>query len=98
MPRLALLLSLLLPLCSHAETLQIPLGAQGAESANDLPRRGESRRAVLERFGLADEEHPSVGQPPITRWDYRTFSVYFEYDHVVNSVRHHQPRTDKEQP
>ena len=53
---------------------------------------GESRQSVLERFGLADEEHPSVGQPPITRWDYRTFSVYFEYDHVINSVRHHQPR------
>jgi hypothetical protein len=47
---------------------------------------------VLARFGLADEEHPPVGQPPITRWDYRTFSVYFEYDHVVNSVLHHQPR------
>ena len=55
---------------------------------------------MLERFGLADEEHQPVGQPPITRWDYREFSVYFEYDHVINSVRHHQPRhldTAKEQ-
>jgi len=48
---------------------------------------------VLERFGLADEEHPAVGKPPITRWDYREFSVYFEYDHVIDSVRHLQPRT-----
>ncbi len=93
MHRLALLVSLTLPFCAQADTLQIPLGAQGTEVSMDLPQRGESRRAVLERFGLADEEHPSVGQPPITRWDYRTFSVYFEYDHVVNSVRHHQPRT-----
>jgi hypothetical protein len=37
-------------------------------------------------------QHKPVGQPPITRWDYREFSVYFEYDHVINSVRHHQPR------
>ena len=53
-----------------------------------------------ERFGLADEEHPAVGHPPITRWDYRSFSVYFEYDHVINSVLHHQPHhpLDKDQP
>lgn len=69
------------------------LGSQGADlDASNLPHRGQSKRAVLERFGLADEEHKPVGQPPITRWDYREFSVYFEYDHVINSVRHHQPR------
>ncbi|HWV10948.1 MULTISPECIES: phosphodiesterase [unclassified Pseudomonas] len=100
MPRLLPLLALLLPLYATADTLQIPVGQQGAD-LQDLPRLGESRRAVLERHGLADQEHPAVGQPPITRWDYRDFSVYFEYDHVINSVRHHQPRAvtpSKEQP
>ena len=28
--------------------------------------------------------HPQ--QPPITRWDYPTFSVYFEHEHVVDAV------------
>lgn len=74
-----------------ADTLEIPVGAQG-DSRVALPVRGESRRAVLERFGLADVEHPAVGQPPITRWDYREFSVYFEYDHVVDAVRAHRPQ------
>ncbi|UFQ96398.1 phosphodiesterase [Pseudomonas wenzhouensis] len=101
MYRLALLFALLMPLPSLAETLSIPLGSQGAElDASNLPHKGQSKRSVLERFGLADEEHKPVGQPPITRWDYREFSVYFEYDHVINSVRHHQPRhldTAKEQ-
>lgn len=100
MPRFLLLLALLAPLGVGAETLQIPIGQQGAE-LNQLPQLGESRSSVLARFGLADEEHPAVGKPPITRWDYREFSVYFEYDHVINSVRHHQPRTAqpaKEQP
>lgn len=100
MPRLFLALILCLPFCANAETLRIPLGQQGATTAQ-LPQRGESQRAVLERFGLADEEHPAVGSPPISRWDYREFSVYFEYDHVINSVRHHRPRTSdpaKEQP
>ena len=99
MPRLLLLLALFLPLGAYADTLQIPIGQQGG-SALQLPQFGESQRAVLERFGLADEEHPSVGNPPITRWDYREFSVYFEHKHVINSVRHHQPGAalpDKEQ-
>ncbi|WP_373388590.1 phosphodiesterase [Pseudomonas alcaligenes] len=87
----ALLCALLLPPPSLAETLEIPLGQQG-EAVAGLPQLGESKRSVLERFGLADEEHPPVGQPPITRWDYRSFSVYFEYDHVINSVLHHQQR------
>ncbi len=55
-----------------------------------LPRLGESKRAILKRFGLADKEHPAVGQPPITRWDYRSFSVYFEYDHAINLVAKEQ--------
>lgn len=89
LPRLLLLLCLL-PLGAAAEVLQIPIGQQGANQLA-LPQRGESQRAVLERFGLADQEHPSVGNPPITRWDYREFSVYFEHQHVINSVRHHHP-------
>ncbi|MEO4046400.1 phosphodiesterase [Pseudomonas sp. CAU 1711] len=87
----ALLCCLPLAPLAQGETLTIPVGQQG-ESVAGLPHKGESRRSVLERFGLADEEHPPVGQPPISRWDYRSFSVYFEYDHVINSVLHHQPR------
>ena len=100
MRSLALLLGALL-LCSPAlaQTLEIPLGQQG-DAVAGLPQLGESKSSVLERFGLADEEHPPVGQPPITRWDYHSFSVYFEYDHVINSVLHHQPHhpLDKDQP
>lgn len=100
MSRYWLLLTLLLTLGSHAQTLQIPVGAQGAVTG-PLPQRGESRHSVLQRFGLADEEHPAIGQPPISRWDYRDFSVYFEYDHVIDSVRHHRAHAaqpDEEQP
>tara|TARA_R110000868_G_scaffold23912_1_gene95292 strand:+ start:9243 stop:9539 length:297 start_codon:yes stop_codon:yes gene_type:complete len=89
MSRLYLLLALLMPCTVFAETLQIPVGQQGSGNLL-LPQLGESQRAVLQRFGLADEEHPSVGNPPITRWDYREFSVYFEHTQVINSVRHHQ--------
>ncbi|MBB6340906.1 hypothetical protein HNP49_001063 [Pseudomonas fluvialis] len=98
MRTLGLALLLVTTLSIQAQTLEIPLGEQGDPQLTQLPQTGESRRSVLERFGLADEEHAPVGQPPITRWDYREFSVYFEYDHVVNSVRHHRPQYLKEQP
>lgn len=94
----ALLLSLTLP--THAEIIRIPLGQQGASDVA-MPDRGDSKMQVLERFGLADEEHPTVGQPPITRWDYRAFSVYFEGDRVINSVVHHpraRPQPGESQP
>ncbi|MBD9654597.1 MULTISPECIES: phosphodiesterase [unclassified Pseudomonas] len=90
--RLLLSLICLLPLAAQADTLKIPIGQQGAD-LTEVPQKGQSKRSVLEHFGLADEEHPTVGKPPITRWDYREFSVYFEYDHVIDSVRHQQPRT-----
>ncbi|RJG13691.1 phosphodiesterase [Pseudomonas cavernicola] len=91
MSRFLLLLVLLLPLPGFAETLEIPLGQQGATNIA-LPTRGQSQHAVLERFGLPDEEHPAVGKPPINRWDYREFSIYFESGRVIDSVRHHQSR------
>jgi hypothetical protein len=93
-PSLLLALTLLLPSAAQADTLTIPIGQQGAD-LTDLPQLGQSKRSVLERFGLADEEHAPIGKPPITRWDFREFSVYFEYDHVINSVRHQQPRATR---
>lgn len=94
----ALLLGALL-LCSPAlaQTLEIPLASKATRSPAHHGRV-EAREAGA--FRLADEEHLAVGQPPITRWDYRSFSVYFEYDHVINSVLHHQPHhpLDKDQP
>ncbi len=95
MKRALLLIALLCVSELRAQTIEIPLGEQGRADL-DLPARGDSQRAVLERFGLADEEHPAVGRPPITRWDYREFSVYFESGRVIDSVRHHQPHNLKE--
>lgn len=57
----------------------------------DLPRRGASMAEVEAKFGAPLEKHAPVGggsasTPPITRWTYAGFSVYFEHRHVVNAV------------
>ena len=41
---------------------------------------------VEKAYGQPAERHDAVGQPPITRWDYPTFSVYFENDRVIHAV------------
>jgi hypothetical protein len=57
----------------------------------ELPQRGQPMARVEQRFGAPERKHAPVGggrpeHPPITRWDYPQFSVYFEHSHVVNSV------------
>ena len=78
----------------HADTLSIPLGQQAAGQSQQLPQRGSSTSQVQRQHGEPVTRHAAVGQPPITRWDYAGFSVYFEYDHVIQAVRHHTPRSN----
>jgi hypothetical protein len=47
--------------------------------------------AVEKQFGAPAQRRATVGgasgaQPPITRWDYPHFSVFFEKDRVVHTV------------
>lgn len=75
---------------SAADELHIPIGQQGQLS--QLPRNGQTSREVLEQFGLPQKEHLAVGKPPIIRWDYPLFSVYFERTRVISSVVQHRPQ------
>ena len=96
MQRLLLLLGFMLSFAALAD-INIPLGQQG-NAAITLPANGTTKNTVLEQYGLPDVEHPPVGTPAIRRWDYRDFSVYFENDRVINSVRDHQPQYPQAQP
>jgi hypothetical protein len=71
-----------------AETVVIDGQVQVRNASVELPRRGISMSAVEARFGAPRTRHAAVGQPPITRWDYEGFSVYFEHQHVVHAVAH----------
>jgi hypothetical protein len=67
-----------------AETLSTETGDPTA--AADRPTRGASMAAIEGRFGAPTTRHSAVGEPPITRWDYPQFSVYFEHDRVLHAV------------
>jgi hypothetical protein len=88
---LALLAGLALAavLPARADTLLIQRVQAAGQAA--LPKRGASMASVEAAFGAPAAKSGPVGggsprTPPITRWDYPKFSVYFENRHVVNSV------------
>lgn len=52
-----------------------------------MPGRGVSMSQVEKHFGQPREKAAPVGQPPITRWIYSDYTVYFEYEYVIHSVK-----------
>lgn len=75
---------LLLGTSATAETLQIDAG--GANSTVPRPSRGMSMASVEAAYGTPANRRVAVGEPPITRWEYPTFTVYFEHNFVIHSV------------
>ncbi len=73
---------------ASAETIVVGGRLMVAPSSIARPHRGETMRQVEARFGAPERRYPTVGEPPITRWDYAHFSVYFEFTRVVHSVVH----------
>lgn len=87
---------------AYADVLELPEATAAAPVSK--PGKGSSMKAVLQQFGAPTTRRAPVGggskhQPPITRWDYPGFSVFFENSHVVDAVVPGQPpalqRTDE---
>ena len=71
---------------ARADTLLIDGVEADAQSASARPKSGMTMTAVESTYGMPTLKHATVGQPPITRWDYAGFSVYFEHDRVIHAV------------
>ena len=89
---LALLCGLAATGVAAAETIVVDDQVMVKKASVETPKRGSTMTQVETRFGAPVEKHPAVsspgrpGQPPITRWDYSGFSVFFERDRVIDSV------------
>lgn len=64
----------------------IPNSAEGVLR----PKQGMTMAQVEQRFGQPEQQVSAVGQPPITRWIYKDFNVFFENNLVIHSVVPHQ--------
>lgn len=66
-----------------AQPLQTP---PAPESSTHRPTRGMTMERVEATFGAPSNRVPAVGEPPITRWEYPGFVVYFEHRIVLHTV------------
>ncbi len=71
---------------AYAERLLVSTAEQLRSDPFVAPARGASMAQVKHRFGRPERIVPAVGKPPITRWVYPQFVVYFERERVIHSV------------
>jgi hypothetical protein len=86
MPIVRTLLVLALAAAQPAWAQNLGMATSDPAAVSDRPSRGSTMSAVQSRYGEPTSRHAAVGEPPITRWDYPQFSVYFEHDRVLHAV------------
>jgi hypothetical protein len=61
---------------------------QGTDAAarDGRPASGMTEASVEAAWGAPVNKIAPVGEPPISRWEYQSFIVYFEYDRVIHAV------------
>jgi hypothetical protein len=84
--RILLLAAVLASGLAGAETIAIDNGIAVKPSDIATPSRGMTMDQVAAKFGAPASKVPAVGAPPISRWEYPGFIVYFEHEHVIHSV------------
>ncbi len=67
-----------------AETLDIVPAS--ANPPGQRPDRGMSMDRVEAAFGAPSRRTAPVGDPPISRWEYPGFVVFFEHSKVIHAV------------
>lgn len=82
----AALAASLAPAPAAAQLVMVDGQLQTRAPAGEVPARGQSMAAVEQRFGAPTQRVAPVGSPPIARWEYPAFVVYFEGDRVIHTV------------
>lgn len=70
-----------------ADNMALPVSEQGQQGI-ETPRNGQNKAKVESAFGQPLQRIAAVGEPPISKWVYQDFTVYFENDIVLHAVRH----------
>lgn len=91
MPKISIMIAgLLLAFSSvQAEVISIAdprYDVPNSDSGVVRPTQGMNMSQVEQKFGAPESKVAAVGEPPISRWIYPGFSVFFEYDKVIHSV------------
>jgi hypothetical protein len=71
---------------SEIQAQNLEMVSPPAASSVSGPSRGLSMAQVERRFGEPSQRVAAVGEPPISRWVYPQFVVYFEGSYVIHAV------------
>lgn len=83
---LGLIGTLVMSSLAQADTLLIDGLDMAASTQASRPTRGMTMERVESSFGAPSARVAPVGEPPIARWEYPGFIVYFEHNLVLHSV------------
>ena len=86
---LPILLSFAAFAVAQADTLLIQSVQQAEATRSERPASGLTKAEVEARFGAPTRMIAAIGDPPISRWEYPTFTVYFEHERVIHAVARH---------
>ena len=84
-----ILIALSLGFAVNAHAQNLDTGVSNQSSTFDQagkPTRGMTQAKVEADYGSPQNARQAVGEPPITRWEYANFVVFFEYDRVIHAV------------
>ncbi len=84
-----ILVALAMGLLSAVNAQDLNLSGSDGSSTFDQPgkpTRGMTRDSVEANYGSPQSTTAAVGDPPISRWEYADFVVFFEYDRVIHAV------------
>jgi hypothetical protein len=87
--RSATLIALFLAVFGTAQADTLKMDGMSANSGDARPARGMTQNSVQSKYGSPVNVRAPVGDPPITRWEYQDFVVFFEYDRVIHAVTKH---------
>ena len=84
--RTAALIALFLAVFGTAQADTLKMDNMSPGASDGRPTRGMTQASVESKFGSPMTVRAPVGDPPITRWEYKNFVVFFEYDRVIHAV------------
>lgn len=91
--------SFVLPAAADVLMIEV-IEQRPADSPDGLerPDRMMTMEQVEASYGAPHTRYDAVGEPPITRWDYGLYSVYFEYQWVLETVVRREGELASAQP
>lgn len=84
--RIVSIFALLITFGAMANAQNLNMSGTNAGSDDGRPSRGMTQSSVQSKYGSPVSTEAAVGEPPITRWEYKDFVVFFEYDRVIHAV------------